>query len=107
MATDAQSIILHQYDLSPFSENVLVILGMKGLEWHACTQPVIMPKPELVTLTGGYRRIPVMQIGADIYCDTLMIAHALERRFPIPSFLVGADRGLGFGIGLWTDRALF
>ena len=107
MAADAQSIILHQYDLSPFSEKVRVILGMKGLAWHACTQPVIMPKPELVALTGGYRRIPVMQIGADIYCDTQMIVRALERRFPVPSILVGGDRGLGFGIGLWTDRALF
>ena len=84
-----------------------VILGMKGLEGYACTQPVIMPKPELVALTGGYRRIPVMQIGADIYCDTQTIARELERRFPIPSILVGADRGLGFGLGLWTDRALF
>ena len=107
MAADAQSIILHQYDLSPFSEKARVILGMKGLEWHACTQPVIMPKPELVALTGGFRRIPVMQIGADIYCDTQMIARELERRYPIPSILVGADRGLGFGLGLWTDRALF
>ena len=60
---------------------------MKGLEWHACTQPVIMPKPELVALTGGFRRIPVMQIGADIYCDTQMIARELERRYPIPSIL--------------------
>lgn len=22
-------------------------------------------------LTGGYRRTPVMQIGADVYCDSL------------------------------------
>ena len=107
MAAHAQSIILHQYDLSPFSEKVRVILGMKGLEWHACDQPVILPKPELIALTGGYRRIPVMQIGADIYCDTQLIARELERRFPSPSILVGADRGRGFGLGLWTDRVLF
>ena len=107
MEAHAQSIILHQYDLSPFSEKARVILGMKGLEWHACNQPVILPKPELIALTGGYRRIPVMQIGADIYCDTQLIARELERRFPRPSILVGADRGLGFGLGLWTDRVLF
>ncbi len=60
------SIILHQYDLSPFSEKARVALGIKRLEWLACDQPVIMPKPALLPLTGGYRKIPVMQIGADI-----------------------------------------
>jgi glutathione S-transferase len=107
MAADAQSIILHQYELSPFSEKIRTVLGMKGLEWFACNQPVIMPKPELTALTGGYRRIPVMQIGADIYCDTQAIIRELERRFPKPSIMVGADQGLGFGLGLWADRALF
>ena len=62
-------ILLHQYDSSPFSEKVRVCLGIKRLAWGAVEQPVIMPKPELVPLTGGYRRIPVMQIGADVYCE--------------------------------------
>ena len=59
-------ILLHQYDSSPFSEKVRVCLGIKRLAWSAVDQPVIMPKPDLVALTGGYRRIPVLQIGADI-----------------------------------------
>jgi glutathione S-transferase len=103
----AASIILHQYDLSPFSEKIRVVLGIKRLEWYACDQPVILPKPELIALTGGYRRIPVMQIGADIYCDTQIIVRELERRFPVPSILVGGDHGMGYGVGLWTDRAMF
>jgi glutathione S-transferase len=107
MSADANSIILHQYDISPFSEKVRVVLGIKGLEWHACDQPVIMPKPDLIALTGGYRRIPVMQIGADIYCDTQIIIRELERRFPKPSVLTAGDRGIGYGIGFWTDRPLF
>jgi glutathione S-transferase len=107
MPANASSIILHQYDVSPFSEKVRVVLGIKGLEWYACDEPVIMPKPELVALTGGYRKIPVMQIGADIYCDTQMIIRELERRFPAPSVFVGGDRGLGWGIGIWTDRSIF
>jgi len=107
MPADANAIILHQYDISPFSEKVRVVLGIKGLEWYACDEPVIMPKPELVALTGGYRKIPVMQIGADIYCDSQIIIRELERRFPTPSVFVGGDRGLGFGIGMWTDRVFF
>ncbi len=107
MPANAQSIILHQYDISPFSEKVRVILGIKGLEWYACDQPVIMPKPELTTLTGGYRKIPVMQIGADVFCDTQIIIRELERRFPLPSIHVGADKGLGWGLSVWADRSIF
>lgn len=107
MTANASSIILHQYNGSPFSEKVRVVLGIKKLEWWACDEPVIMPKPELVALTGGYRKIPVMQIGADIYCDSQIIIRELERRFPTPSIFVGGDRGLGWGTTMWTDRVFF
>lgn len=107
MAATAQSIILHQYDISPFSEKVRVAFGIKGLEWFACDEPVIMPKPELLALTGGYRKIPVMQIGADIYCDTQIILRELERRFPVPTLFPGSGKGLGWGVAMWTDRIFF
>lgn len=107
MAATAQSIILHQYDISPFSEKVRVAFGIKGLEWFACDEPVIMPKPELLALTGGYRKIPVMQIGADIYCDTQIILRELEKRFPVPTLFPGAGKGLGWGVAMWTDRIFF
>jgi glutathione S-transferase len=107
MAAESHDILLHQYDVSPFSEKVRVALGIKGLEWYAVEQPVIMPKPELTALTGGYRKIPVMQIGADIYCDSQMILRELERRFPACSLFTGGDRALGWGMGFWTDRAFF
>ena len=107
MTANADSIIFHQYDISPFSEKVRVIFGIKGLEWFACDQPVIMPKPDLVALTGGYRKIPVMQIGADIYCDTQIIIRELERRFPSPSIYTGGDKGAGWGFSMWSDRVFF
>ncbi|WP_439817559.1 glutathione S-transferase family protein [Zavarzinia sp. CC-PAN008] len=107
MAATADSIILHQYDISPFSEKVRTVLGIKGLEWHACIQPVIMPKPDLVPLTGGYRKIPVMQIGADIYCDSQIIIRELDRRFPKVPLLNASDKAIGYGLGMWTDRSFF
>lgn len=100
-------ILLHQYDNSPFSEKVRVCLGIKRLAWAAVDQPVIMPKPDLLPLTGGYRRIPVMQIGADIYLDSALIVRELERRFPEPTLFPAGDRGLGAALALWTDRAMF
>ncbi|TAJ69691.1 MAG: glutathione S-transferase family protein [Phenylobacterium sp.] len=96
-------IILHHYDTSPFSEKVRLMLGIKGLTWRSVIQPVIMPKPDLVPLTGGYRRIPVMQIGADVYCDTQVILAEIERRHPKPKVVTGAD----WAVNLWADRLWF
>lgn len=96
-------IILHHYDTSPFSEKVRLMLGIKGLAWRAVIQPVIMPKPDLIPLTGGYRRIPVMQIGADVYCDTQVILAEIEARFPAPPVVRGAD----WAVNLWADRLWF
>lgn len=100
-------ILLHQYDSSPFSEKVRICLGIKRLSWGAVDQPVIMPKPELLPLTGGYRRIPVMQIGADIYCDSMLIVRELERRYPATTLFPDGSPGLAHALALWTDRSLF
>ncbi len=100
-------ILLHQYDSSPFSEKVRVCLGIKALNWGAVDQPIIMPKPHLVPLTGGYRRIPVMQIGADIYCDSALIVRELERRYPAPTLFPNGDHGLAHALVQWTDRSFF
>ncbi|HWF00453.1 MAG TPA: glutathione S-transferase family protein [Caulobacteraceae bacterium] len=99
----AASVILHHYPTSPFSEKVRLVLGLKGLDWAAVVQPVIMPKPELTALTGGYRRIPVMQIGADVFCDSAVIIDEIERRFPDPPVARPGD----FAVAAFADRMLF
>ena len=99
--------ILHHYDSSPFSEKIRICLGVKGLAWRAVDQPVIMPKPDLVPLTGGYRRIPVLQIGADIYCDSQLIARELERRFPEKPLYPAGHAGLVNATEQWCDKAVF
>jgi len=78
-------LILHHYDLSPYAEKIRLIMGYKGLAWKSVQIPMVMPKPDLTCLTGGYRKTPVLQIGADIYCDTKTIAHALECVRPQPT----------------------
>ena len=100
-------IILHHYPLSPFAEKVRKALGVKRLAWRSVTIPVIMPKPDLTPLTGGYRKTPVMQIGADIYCDSQCILRELERRFPEPSLYRGTDPGTGNALSFYLDRTLF
>jgi len=99
--------ILHHYPLSPFAEKVRAAFGIKAIAWHGVEQPMVMPKPDLLPLTGGYRRIPVLQVGADIYCDTALIAAELERRWPAPPLMAPGTAGLSQMIGHWADRTLF
>ena len=106
--TDASSeIILHNYPQSPVAEKARIALGIKGLSWRDVEIPRLAPKPMLTKLTGGYRRTPVMQIGADIYCDTQCILQELERRHPSPTFFPTKDAGLIWALSRWTDGALF
>lgn len=77
-------IILHHFDASPFAEKIRKIFGIKKITWKSVIIPMTMPKPDLTALTGGYRKTPVMQIGADIYCDTFLIARVIDRMFPSP-----------------------
>jgi glutathione S-transferase len=100
-------IILHHFEQSPFSEKIRLIFGLKKLAWCSVLISRIMPRPDLMPMTGGYRRTPVMQIGADIYCDTQCIMRELERRFPEPSLLPRGHDGLVWGTAMWTDRSFF
>jgi glutathione S-transferase len=100
-------LFLHHYARSPFAEKVRLAFGIKGLPWRSVIQPRIAPKPALTALTGGYRRIPVLQIGADIYCDTRRILAELDRRFPVPGLVPPGSGGAAEMIAAWADRALF
>ncbi len=100
-------IIFHHYPQSPVSEKVRVGFGIKDLAWRSVIIPRIPPKPDLMPLTGGYRRTPVMQLGADIYCDSQCILRELERRFPAPSFMAGGADGMVWGVSRWIDSELF
>ncbi len=99
-------LILHHYAGSPFAEKVRLMLGFKSLPWRSVIVPSVMPKPDLVALTGGYRRTPNLQIGADIYCDTALIARVLEARQAAPT-LFPAHAPLAPLLAQWADSTLF
>lgn len=97
-------LILHQYEISPFSEKIRRILAWKKIRWTAVRAPAVMPKPDLVALTGGYRRIPVLQIGNHVYCDTSLIARVLERVSPEPALY---PEPMAESLAEWADAQLF
>jgi glutathione S-transferase len=98
-------IILHHYETSPYAEKIRVAFGIKGLAWSSVEIPRIMPKPDLMPLTGGYRKTPVMQIGADIFCDTQLILRELDARHPEPPLNLHA--GVGDALAWWAEKAMF
>ena len=100
-------IILHHYPPSPVSEKIRVALGFKKLAWKSVEQNRLPDRPELFAMTGGYRRIPVMHIGADLFCDTQCIFRELEQRFPKPSLHPTGDSGASFGMSRWIDQSFF
>lgn len=96
-------LILHHYDASPFTQKALRMFGLKQLAWRSVETPMIMPKPDLTRLTGGYRGTPVLQAGADVYIDTQLIARELERRHPRPTLFPADNRGLDYALVKWGD----
>jgi glutathione S-transferase len=100
-------IILHQYVNSPFSEKIRKIFAHKKISWRSVEQPVIMPKPKLVPLTGGYRRIPVLQIGADVWSDTGIIIRKIDELKPEPTVYPGGLTAAADTMNQWADRRLF
>jgi glutathione S-transferase len=100
-------LILHHYPSSPFAEKIRLVLGYKKLPWKSVFIPAVMPKPDLVALTGGYRRTPVLQIGADIYCDTSLICDVLEHIRPEPTLYPPHLKGVCRILSQWADTTFF
>jgi len=100
-------LILHHYPSSPFSEKIRLALGMKQLAWKSVIVPSVAPKPDVVALTGGYRRTPFLQVGADVYCDTALICDVLEHTQPEPPLYPPHLKGVVRVFAQWADTTLF
>ncbi len=100
-------LILHHYPTSPFAEKARLMLGFKQLPWRSVTIPPLMPKPDLMPLTGGYRKTPVLQVGADIYCDTALIARRLDQEKAVPALFPEGHEFTVASFSLWVDSVVF
>ena len=98
-------LILHHYDLSPFAEKIRLAFGLKGLAWQSVETPMVLPKPDHVELTGGYRRVPVLQVGADIYCDTHLITRVLDRLHPTPPLSPPGLETVEHALSRWAETS--
>ena len=101
------SLILHHYPQSPVAHKVRMALGIAEASWQSVEIPRLPPKPLLVPLTAGYRRTPVLQIGADIYCDSQNIALAIDQSNPPHSLFPDYTYGMAMMISNWAETTLF
>ncbi|KAI0368075.1 hypothetical protein BV20DRAFT_999229 [Pilatotrama ljubarskyi] len=112
-------VVLYHYDASPFATKVKNLLAVKRIPHLRVEVSMTLPRPDLADRLGvTYRRIPILAIGKDVYCDSSLIATVLERRFP-PSEGYGtlfparkgggkADTGMIKALSMtYADRALF
>lgn len=119
MATRSTPIVvLFGYDSSTFTLKVRLALKIKQIPYTFVKVPTMMPRPLLKeTFNLTYRKIPVLALGKEIYCDTSLIIEALEHFFPesegyqtlYPKAADGRNyrpmiRGFA---SYWTDRPLF
>ncbi len=100
-------LILHHYEASMFSEKIRLILGWKGLAWQSVIIDPTVPRPRHLTLTGGYRRTPVLQVGADVFCDTGVICEWLDRTCPTPPLYPCGNEFTARAVAEWAETHLF
>ncbi|HSN33545.1 MAG TPA: glutathione S-transferase family protein [Ideonella sp.] len=99
--------ILHHYPQSPFSEKVRLAFGAKRMAWRSVHIPVMLPKPDVLALTGGYRKTPILQVGADVYCDSALICRWVEAQASEPTLYPAAQAALSEMLAQWADSTLF
>lgn len=104
MVTTDKTFFLHHYEASPYAQKIRAMFGLTGHRWGSVLSPPYPPRPNVDPLAGGYRRIPVAQLGADIFCDTALIAtevaeftghQELAPRVSEPEALALVDRAEG------------
>ena len=89
--------------MSPFSEKLRLAMGAFDTQWRSVTVPAFPPRPDINQFIGGYRRIPVLQIGAQFFCDTRLGYRALFERQTEPAPL-DVD---GEALRQWAEADVF
>lgn len=81
MAKNTRPIILFTYPESVVGRRTEWYLTLRGIPYSVCEVDNKMPRPVLNRLGVHYRRIPLMAVGRDIYCDSRCIIDHLERLY--------------------------
>jgi len=100
-------LILHHYPQSPVAQKIRFALGIAGATWLSVDIPRLPPKPLLMPLTAHYRRVPVLQCGADVHCDSQNIIRAIAEAGYADAVFPDGCRGAAMVLAGWTETILF
>ena len=78
-------------------------MGLNSQAWSSVVVPAQPPRRSLDDLVGGYRRIPVLQIGAQFYCDSQLAVEALSSEHSGACVLDADDEALR----RWAEEEIF
>lgn len=109
MPPKPEDITLFYWGFSPWAGKVTAYLALRGLPHSECDQPITLPRLDMKALGVNYRRIPIVALGRDVFCDTLCILDTLETLFPSNDLRATnpTDRALEKLLEKWTDVVVF
>lgn len=89
-------VIAWDYQFAPNAQKSRNYLYATGTPFRICEQPFVLPRPILTDLGITYRRVPVLSIGKDVFCDNTSFIDAMQE--------ILEKQGKGLKRGRW-DRA--
>jgi glutathione S-transferase len=70
-------IIFYGYEMAPNCQKVLMTLALLDIPYKYHEIPRMLPRPNFTDLNIDYRRVPLLSIESDVYCDTSLIIEKL------------------------------
>jgi len=74
LALDLARLLTDNYaEFSPYGQKTKILLEAAGVPYERVNVSPVLPRQELESLGITYRRIPVLSVGKDVYCDSSLI----------------------------------
>ncbi|ORY80967.1 glutathione S-transferase [Protomyces lactucae-debilis] len=95
--------ILYSYDFSPYAFKVRSVLSLLNIKYKVVQVDMVMPRPELEAIGVNYRRIPILAVGKNIYCDSQSIIEYLLSREDARSIVPAGSETSQLGLKVLGD----
>lgn len=101
------TVVLHQWEISPFCGKVRKALKHKGLAFSVVNYNGLLALRAAKLSPAG--KLPVLELDGDFIQDSSAIVHFLEARFPMAPLIPSdpAQRALALVLEDWADESLY
>ena len=100
-------LIVHQYHLSPYNEKVRRMLNFKGIPYRE--KYWLLADRKKVKKFNPTGKLPALEHGDKLICDSTDVAHYLEQVFPQRALIPAAPvhRAMVHVLEDWADESLY